>query len=67
MRRIIGLALALLATGGIAGRSALADVAPGDKINASNVAKAKDLLSPGMEWCVKRGFPITVVESKRIE
>src|SRR5215467_10765559 len=67
MRRIVGLALVVLATGGIAGRSALADVAPGDKINAGNVAKAKDLLSPGMEWCVKRGFPITVVETKRIE
>src|SRR5215831_10233482 len=67
MRRIVGLALVVLATGGIAGRSALADVAPGDKINASNVAKAKDLLSPGMEWCVKRGFPITVVETKRVE
>jgi len=67
MRRIVGLALVVLATGGIAARSALADVAPGDKINAGNVAKAKDLLSPGMEWCVKRGFPITVVESKRVE
>jgi len=67
MRRILGLALVVLATGGIAGRSALADVAPGDKINASNVAKAKDLLSPGMEWCIKRGFPITVIEPKRVE
>ncbi len=46
---------------------ALADVAPGDKINAGNVDKVKDLLSPGMEWCVKRGFPITISETKRIE
>src|SRR5262245_28834736 len=67
MFRAIGLALVVLTTGGVAVRGALADVAPGDKINASNVAKAKDLLSPGMEWCVKRGFPITVVESKRVE
>jgi Protein of unknown function (DUF1329) len=44
-----------------------ADVAPGDKIDATNVAKAKDLISPGLEWCIKRGFPITVVESKRVE
>ena len=49
------------------GASVHADVAPGDKINATNVAKAKDLISPGLEWCVKRGFPITVVESKRVE
>jgi hypothetical protein len=44
-----------------------ADVAPGDKIDGTNVAKAKDLISPGLEWCIKRGFPITVVESKRVE
>jgi Protein of unknown function (DUF1329) len=44
-----------------------ADVAPGDKIDATNVAKAKDLISPGLEWCIKRGFPITVGESKRVE
>ena len=49
------------------GASVHADVAPGDKINATNVAKAKDLISPGLEWCIKRGFPITVGESKRVE
>ena len=49
------------------GASVHADVAPGDKIDATNVAKAKDLISPGLEWCIKRGFPITVVESKRVE
>ena len=47
--------------------SVYADVAPGDKIDATNVAKAKDLISPGLEWCIKRGFPITVGESKRVE
>src|SRR5262249_14746678 len=47
--------------------STRADVVPGDRIDASNVEKAKGLLSPGMEWCVKRGFPITVVEPKRVE
>jgi uncharacterized protein DUF1329 len=44
-----------------------ADVAPGDKIDATNVAKAKDLISPGLEWCIKRGLPITVIETKRVE
>jgi Protein of unknown function (DUF1329) len=52
---------------GVAPGVALADVAPGDKLDASNVDKAKDLLSPGMIWCVKRGLPITVSETKRIE
>ncbi len=44
-----------------------ADVAPGDKITDQNMDKAKDLLSPGLEWCIKHGWPINVVETKRIE
>jgi Protein of unknown function (DUF1329) len=46
---------------------ARADVVPGDTINAANIAKVKDLISPGLEWCISRGFPITIAESKRIE
>ncbi|HXJ33396.1 MAG TPA: DUF1329 domain-containing protein [Candidatus Eisenbacteria bacterium] len=46
---------------------ATADVSPGDKINDSNVDKAKDLISPGLEWCIKHGLPITVVETKKVE
>jgi hypothetical protein len=46
---------------------ARADVVPGDKINAQNFDKVKDLVSPGMEWCIKRGFPMTISETKRIE
>jgi Protein of unknown function (DUF1329) len=57
------LALACLPGGGVA----RADVVPGDKITDQNLDKAKDLLSPGMEWCVKHGWPINVVESKRID
>src|SRR5215510_1516959 len=57
------LALACLPGGGVA----LADVVPGDKITDQNLDKAKDLLSPGVEWCVKHGWPITIVESKRID
>ena len=64
MRKAIGLALVVLAVGMAPGRSVLADVSPGDKINASNADKVKDLLSPGLLWCVKRGFPITVTEAK---
>jgi hypothetical protein len=44
-----------------------ADVAPGDKINAQNVEKVKGLISPGLEWCVKHGWPITIAETKRVE
>jgi hypothetical protein len=44
-----------------------ADVQPGDRITAENVEKVKDLVSPGLEWCIRRGFPITIVEPKKIE
>ena len=57
------LALAWALVGGLA----RADVVPGDKITDQNLDKAKDLLSPGMEWCVKHGWPITIVESKRVD
>jgi hypothetical protein len=58
---VSALALLLLAA------MASADVAPGDKIDSQSVDKVKDLISPGMEWCVKRGWPITISETKRIE
>jgi hypothetical protein len=38
------------------------DIAPGDVITAANVAAVKDLVSPGLEWCISRGWPITIVE-----
>jgi hypothetical protein len=47
--------------------AAHADVVPGDKINDQNIDKLKDLISPGLEWCIKRGWPITIGETKRIE
>ena len=47
--------------------AAHADVKPGDKFNASNVAQIKDLISPGVQWCVEHGMPITIAETKPIE
>src|SRR5438093_8507827 len=44
-----------------------ADVAPGDKITSENIDKVKDLISPGMEWVIKHGWPLTITETKRIE
>src|SRR5439155_743849 len=52
---------------GIRGTPARADVVPGDKINEQNMDKLKDLISPGMEWVIKHGWPITITETKRIE
>ena len=60
---LVGMALAVVTGSG----SARADVAPGDKIGPQDVDKIKDLISPGLEWCIRRGFPITITESKRIE
>ena len=54
--------VALLPLGG-----ARADVAPGDRITAENLDKAKDLVSPGLAWCIKHGWPITIAPTRRIE
>src|SRR5213594_2593535 len=57
----VTLALALICT------PALADVSPGDKITEQNIDKVNDLISPGMEWVIKHGWPMSIVETKRIE
>jgi len=46
--------------------AAPADVVPGDRIDAGSVDRIHDLVSPGVEWCVRRGFPITVGPTRRI-
>jgi hypothetical protein len=60
---LLTLALVVVVVGGVA----RADVSPGDKINSDNIDKVKGLVSPGMEWCIRRGWPITIVAPKRIE
>ena len=46
---------------------AAADVQPGDIVTKANVDQAKDLISPGVEWCVKHGMTMTVVPYKKVE
>jgi uncharacterized protein DUF1329 len=60
----LALAAALVS---LASGRAVADVAVGDRITEQNVDKVKDLISPGLEWCIKHGFPITIGPTKRIE
>src|SRR5713226_6444644 len=48
-------------------RVARADVKAGDVITAANIDQAKDLISPGLEWCVKHGWPLKIVDPKKIE
>jgi hypothetical protein len=47
--------------------SAAAQVKPGDVIGKNDADKVKDLVSPGMLWCIKKGWPLKVVETKHIE
>src|SRR5262245_21979184 len=58
-------ALAVMAV--IVTAHARADVVPGDKITDANIDKVKDLISPGLEWCIKHGFPLTIGETKKVE
>ncbi len=44
---------------------AAADVAPGDRITSDRADAVKGLVSPGVEWCVRRGLPMTIVAPKR--
>jgi len=47
--------------------SAHADVQPGDVITKDNVDKIKDLISPGVQWCVRHGMVMKIVSYKKIE
>src|SRR5438876_1738522 len=44
-----------------------ADVQPGDVITKANADKIKDLVSPGVEWCVKHGMQMKIVPYKKVE
>jgi hypothetical protein len=46
---------------------ARADVQPGDVITKANVDNAKDLISPGVQWCVKHGMTMKIVPYQRVE
>jgi hypothetical protein len=42
----------------------LADVQPGDVIVKSSADKVKDLVSPGLFWCVQHGLPMKIIAGK---
>ncbi len=46
---------------------ARAVVKPGDVITAQNVAAAGDMISPGVQWCVRHGMAIHVVAPQAIQ
>jgi hypothetical protein len=45
----------------------VADVKPGDVISAENVDQAKDLISPGLEWVVRHGMKMKIIEPRKVE
>ena len=58
----------LVATTAVAfGTPVRADVQPGDVITKDNADKVKDLVSPGVEWCIKHGMVLKIVPYKKIE
>ena len=62
----VSLAL-LFAAAAMVAPPARADVQPGDVITKANVDKVKDLISPGVEWCVKHGMTMKIVPYKKVE
>jgi hypothetical protein len=44
-----------------------ADVQPGEVITTANVNKVTDLVSPGVQWCVKHGMAMKIVPYKKVE
>ena len=45
---------------------ARADVQPGDVISKANAEKVKDLVSPGLYWCVEHGLPMRIVAPRKL-
>ena len=43
-----------------------ADVQPGDVITKANIDKVKDLISPGVEWCINHGMTMKIVPYKKV-
>ena len=46
---------------------ALADVQPGDVITKANSDKVRDLVGPGIAWCVDHGMTMNIVAPKRVD
>src|SRR5574337_304686 len=44
-----------------------ADVQPGDVITKANLDKIKDLVGPGIAWCVEHGMTMTIIPTKKVE
>jgi Protein of unknown function (DUF1329) len=66
-RTNLWLALLVGVTTAAIGTPLRADVQPGDVITKDNADKVKDLVSPGVEWCVKHGMKMKIVPYQKVE
>jgi len=66
-RPILAVALSVCFSLFVTSYPAAADVKPGDVVTAANVDQAKDLISPGLEWVVRHGVALHVIEPRKIE
>ena len=62
----IGRLSLILAVGVMTAPAVRADVVAGDVVTAESIDQVKDLVSPGLDWCIRHGFPITIVEPTKI-
>jgi hypothetical protein len=65
VRQLVGVAVGAVAL--LACAAAYADVKPGDVITKGNAASAKDLMSPGVEWCVLHGMTMKIVAPREVK
>ncbi len=61
------LAMAVAAAVSLGSTIAYADVAVGDTITKANADKVKDLVSPGVFWCVQHGWPMKIVATQPVQ
>jgi hypothetical protein len=67
MHRVRFLGLSVIVGIAAVALPARAEVKPGDVITKDNVADAGDMISPGVQWCVRHGMAIHVVAPQKID
>ena len=70
MARLLGVSFAAAVAGvalAVAPPSGWAEIAPGTVINKANADQVKDLVSPGVMWCIQHGLILKIIPYKTIE
>ena len=64
-QRVLAAVVALCTWGWIG--PATADVKPGDVVTTANADQVKDLVSPGLDWVIRHGMKMRIIEPRKIE